>query len=210
MYSKFFKRFFDVITSCVALIILFLPFLIISIIIKIDSTGPIFFRQVRIGKNGIKFKIYKFRSMFQGAPHNMATSELDNANSQITCVGKFIRKTSIDELPQFINVLKGDMSIIGPRPVIPTELELIEMRKKNGANGVLPGLTGLAQVHGRDELSNFNKANYDGLYATTLCFNNDLKICLRTIWYVILHVGIKEGSESSSDVRHDNIQRRDI
>lgn len=130
MYSKFFKRFFDVITSCVALIILFLPFLIISIIIKIDSTGPIFFRQVRIGKNGIKFKIYKFRSMFQGAPHNMATSELDNANSQITCVGKFIRKTSIDELPQFINVLKGDMSIIGPRPVIPTELELIEMRKK--------------------------------------------------------------------------------
>lgn len=123
----------------------------------------------------------------------MATAELENADDQITRIGRVLRKTSIDELPQFINVLRGEMSIIGPRPVILAEKELIEMRHSNGADRVLPGLTGLAQVHGRDHVPNLQKANYDGIYAATLSFTTDLKITFRTIWYVLLHIGVHEG-----------------
>lgn len=123
----------------------------------------------------------------------MATAELENADDQITPIGRVLRKTSIDELPQFINVLRGEMSVIGPRPVILDETELIEMRHSNGADAVLPGLTGLAQVHGRDNVPNLKKASYDGKYAAALS--------LRTIWYVLLHVGIHEGKKSKQKVR---------
>lgn len=193
MYRVVFKRLFDLIFSVIALIILCIPFLLIAILIKIDSRGPVFFKQQRMGINSVPFNIYKFRSMYMEAPHNRATAQLDHADDQITRVGKFLRKTSIDELPQFINVFKGEMSVIGPRPVILAEKELIEMRQSNGAYQVLPGLTGLAQVHGRDHVPNLKKASYDGIYAAALSFSTDFKICIRTIWYVLLHVGVHEG-----------------
>lgn len=193
MYQRIVKRGLDVIVAIVVLVVLCIPFLPIAVLIKLDSKGPVFFKQQRMGKNGVSFQIYKFRSMHEKAPHNMATAELENADDQITRIGRVLRKTSIDELPQFINVLRGEMSIIGPRPVILAEKELIEMRHSNGADRVLPGLTGLAQVHGRDHVPNLQKANYDGIYAATLSFTTDLKITFRTIWYVLLHIGVHEG-----------------
>lgn len=206
MYRAVFKRLFDLIVSVIALIILCIPFLLIAILIKIDSRGPAFFRQQRMGINSVPFSIYKFRSMYMEAPHNRATAKLDHADDQITRVGKFLRKTSIDELPQFINVFKGEMSVIGPRPVILAEKELIEMRQSNGADRVLPGLTGLAQVHGRDHVSNLKKAGYDGVYAVSVSFRTDLKITLRTIWYVMLRIGIREGKNDDPKVRNSRIQ----
>lgn len=196
MYQRIVKRGLDVIVAIVALVVLCIPFLLIAVLIKLDSKGPVFFKQQRMGKNGVSFQIYKFRSMREKAPHNMATAELENADDQITRIGRVLRKTSIDELPQFINVLRGEMSVIGPRPVILDETELIEMRHSNGADAVLPGLTGLAQVHGRDHVPNLKKASYDGMYAAELSLRTDIKICLRTIWYVLLHVGIHEGKKS--------------
>lgn len=197
MYQRIVKRGLDVIVAIVALVVLCIPFLLIAVLIKLDSKGPVFFKQQRMGKNGMSFQIYKFRSMREKAPHNMATAELENADDQITRIGRVLRKTSIDELPQFINVLRGEMSIIGPRPVILDETELIEMRHSNGADAVLPGLTGLAQVHGRDHVPNLKKASYDGMYAAALSFRTDFKITFRTIWYVLLRVGIHEGREKN-------------
>lgn len=197
MYRKFIKRALDIIVSVIALIILCIPFLLIAFLIKIDSRGPVFFRQRRMGINSVPFSIYKFRSMYMEAPHNQATAKMEDANSQITHVGNIMRQTSVDELPQFINVLKGEMSIIGPRPVILAEKDLIEMRHDNGADTVLPGLTGLAQVHGRDHVPNLKKASYDGMYAATLSFATDCKITIRTMWYVLLHVGIHEGKNDA-------------
>lgn len=199
VYKHVIKRELDLVVSTVAIIILFIPFLIVAVFIKCDSTGPVFFKQQRMGKDDVPFKIYKFRSMYQEAPHNQATAELEHANDQITHIGRFLRRTSIDELPQFINVFRGEMSIIGPRPVILAEKELIEMRQSNGANKVLPGLTGLAQVHGRDHVPNLKKANYDGVYAAALSFKTDVKITFRTIWYVLLRVGIHEGKQKYSN-----------
>lgn len=201
VYKRAIKREFDLFFSAIAIIILFIPFLIVATLIKCDSKGPVFFKQQRMGKNSVPFKIYKFRSMYQEAPHDRATAELENADNQITRVGRILRKTSIDELPQFINVFRGEMSIIGPRPVILAEKELIEMRRSNGADKVLPGLTGLAQVHGRDHVPNLQKANYDGMYAAALSFRTDVKICFRTIWYVLLHVGIHEGKDVDEDAK---------
>lgn len=194
MYVRVLKRLFDFLISLMALFILVVPFIIVGSLIKIETKGPVMFRQSRVGINGKTFQIYKFRSMYLEAPHNSATSSLNNAESMITKVGNLLRKSSIDELPQFINVLKGDMSIIGPRPVICSETDLIEMRHKNGAESVLPGLTGLAQVHGRDNLPNVQKAQYDGIYAASVSCVTDLQIVVRTIWYVFLHIGIHEGN----------------
>lgn len=204
MYKRVIKRELDLVVSTIAIIILAIPFFIVAILIKCDSKGPVFFRQQRMGKNSIPFKIYKFRSMYEEAPHNQATADLENADNQITRVGRLLRKTSIDELPQFINVFKGEMSIIGPRPVILAEKELIEMRQSNGADKVFPGLTGLAQVHGRDHVPNLQKANYDGMYAAALSFRTDLKITFRTIWYVLLHVGIHEGKTNQNNIKNQN------
>lgn len=203
MYPRVMKRIFDLFTAIIALVLLCIPFIIVFILIKLDSRGPIFFKQKRMGKNSKPFEIYKFRTMYVDAPHNKATADLDNADDQITHIGRLLRKTSIDELPQFINVIKGEMSIIGPRPVILSETELIEMRKRNGSDKVLPGLTGLAQVHGRDNLSNFKKSNYDGIYYMALSFRTDLKIVFRTIWYVFLHVGVHEGKHTVPKSKND-------
>ena len=149
IYS-FFKRLFDIFCSTLAIIILGIPMLIVALAIKIDSKGPVLFKQDRVGKNKKIFKIWKFRSMYIDTDPNAPTHELGNATSHITKVGKFIRKTSIDELPQLFNILSGKMSIVGPRPALWNQYDLIAERDKYGANDIRPGLTGLAQISGRD------------------------------------------------------------
>lgn len=193
-YRDFFKRVCDIIFSLIAIIVLALPMLIIALLIKIDSPEePVLFKQIRVGKDNIPFIIFKFRSMSKDAPHQMATENFENPEEYITAVGKVIRKTSLDELPQLFNVLKGDMSIIGPRPLIPTEKKVLELRDEMGASLVLPGITGLAQVHGRDEVTDENKAAYDGKYALNISILLDLSIFLKTVFDVICSRGIHEG-----------------
>ena len=193
-YRDLFKRLFDIIFSVIAIVILAIPMLIIAIWIKLDSPSePILFKQTRIGKNDVPFTILKFRSMNKNAPHQMATENFENPEKYITRVGRVLRKTSLDELPQLFNVLKGDMSVIGPRPLVPTERNVLAMRDEYGASRILPGITGLAQVHGRDELTDENKASYDGKYALNISLLLDISIFLKTIFDVIRSDGIREG-----------------
>lgn len=194
MYKNL-KRIIDFIVALIALIIL-LPFLIVfAIIIKLESKGPIFFKQKRVGKNKKYFMIYKFRTMRTDTPKDMPTHMLKNAESYITRFGKIMRKTSIDELPQIINILKGEMSIVGPRPALWNQDDLIEERDKYGANDVLPGLTGWAQVNGRDELEIPVKAKFDGEYVDKMSLIFDMKIFFKTIVKVFKHDGVVEGKQ---------------
>lgn len=199
-YRDFFKRFFDIIVSLIAIIILAIPMLIIALCIKIDSfKEPVLFRQVRVGKDDVPFTILKFRSMNKKAPHQMATENFKNPEEYITKVGKVIRKTSLDELPQLFNVLKGDMSLIGPRPLIPAEKKVLAMRDECEASRILPGITGLAQVHGRDEVTDENKAAYDGKYALNISLLLDLSIFFRTISDVVRSKGVHDGNGGKND-----------
>ncbi len=193
MYSKYLKRFFDFLLSVLGVICLSPIFIIVIILIKIDSKGPIIFKQKRIGKDKKEFEIYKFRSMRIDAPKNAPTHTLENPNMYITKVGQFIRKTSLDELPQLINIIKGDMSIVGPRPALWNQYDLIAERDKYNANSIRPGLTGYAQVNGRDELPIEVKAKYDGEYLSKYNFLFDLKIMFLTVFKVLKRDGIKEG-----------------
>ena len=189
------KRILDVILSIIVLIIL-CPFLIIfSIIIKVESEGPILFKQKRVGKNKKIFTIYKFRTMRTDTPKDMPTHMLKNAESYITKFGNIMRKTSIDELPQLFNIVKGDMSIIGPRPALWNQDDLIKERDKYHANDIRPGLTGWAQVNGRDELEIPVKAKYDGEYIEKVSLWFDIKIFFKTIINVFKHEGIVEGMQ---------------
>lgn len=156
-YPRYIKRGIDLIISFLLLVILWPLFLILAGWIKLDSSGPVFFRQERMGKNGQPFKIYKFRTMYINAPQ-LATASFENPEKYITKVGKWLRKSSLDELPQLINVFKGEMSIIGPRPLILKEKKVLSLRHANGAEAVLPGITGLAQVRGRDLVTDEQKA----------------------------------------------------
>lgn len=193
-YNDCIKRFYDIVVSLLLLIVLGIPMGIIAWLIKKDSPSePILFKQKRIGKNDIPFTIYKFRSMSKNAPHQMATENFENPEQFITPIGKFLRKKSLDELPQLLNVLKGDMSIIGPRPLIPKEKEILKMRDELGASQVLPGITGLAQVNGRDELIGEKKATIDANYARKVSIWLDLFIFLKTLWDVLLSRGVHEG-----------------
>jgi len=192
MYT-YIKRLCDIILSILGLIILSPLLLIVAMAIKIESPGPILFYQDRIGLNKKKFKIYKFRTMYTDAPKNLPTFELENVDQHITRVGQIIRKRSIDELPQLINIIKGDMSIIGPRPVVLTEIELIRERDKYDVFSVLPGLTGWAQINGRDAVTVNLKAKLDGEYVEKLNIINDAKIFFGTIAYVLKMEGIVEG-----------------
>ncbi|MEO4054119.1 sugar transferase [Solibacillus sp. CAU 1738] len=184
------KRLFDIILSFIAIIIFSVPMLVISTAIKLNSKGPILFKQQRIGKDGVHFEIYKFRSMYVETP-NVSTEALGDPTSYITPVGKFIRKTSLDELPQLINILKGDMSIVGPRPALYNQYELIEMRDKLGVNNVRPGLTGYAQVMGRDLISDEKKVDYDKYYLENMTLLFDMKIIRMTFFSVINADGVK-------------------
>lgn len=192
LYKNVIKRALDISVSLVALIVLLIPFLIISLLIKFDSKGPVFFKQVRMGKDDIPFDILKFRSMYETAPHQMSTSQLNNPSQHVTTIGKFLRKTSLDELPQLINVIKGDMSIVGPRPLILSEKNVLKLRTHNGASKVLPGITGLAQVNGRDELPDNEKAKFDSYYAANVSLSLDFKIIMKTFIDVLGERGIKE------------------
>lgn len=156
------KRFFDIILSLVAIIVFSWLLIIIAIAIVVEDKGNILFKQKRIGKNKKEFYIYKFRTMKVSTPKDVPTHLLDNPESYITKIGGFLRKTSLDELPQLFNILKGDMSIVGPRPALWNQFDLIDLRDKNGSNSVRPGLTGWAQVNGRDELPIDVKAGFDG------------------------------------------------
>lgn len=189
------KRILDIILSIIVLIIL-CPFLIIfSIIIKIESKGPVLFKQKRVGKNKKLFTIYKFRTMRTDTPKDIPTHLLKNAESYITKFGNIMRKTSIDEIPQLFNIVKGDMSIIGPRPALWNQDDLIKERDKYYANDIRPGLTGWAQVNGRDELEIPVKAKYDGEYVEKMSLWFDVKIFFKTIINVFKHEGIVEGKK---------------
>lgn len=193
-YRDFFKRGFDIFFSLVAIIILAIPMMIIALWIKIDSPHEkVLFKQERIGINNVPFTILKFRSMRDDAPHQMATENFENPEMYITRVGKILRKASLDELPQLFNVLKGDMSIVGPRPLIPKEKYVLKLRDEYGANKILPGITGLAQVHGRDQVTDENKASYDGKYALNVSLLLDASIILKTVSDVVRSRGVREG-----------------
>ena len=184
------KRTMDIVSSLVGLILLSPLFLLVAILIKLDSKGPIIFKQIRIGKNSKPFYIYKFRSMKIDAP-NLSTEEFINDSDFTTKVGKFIRKTSIDELPQLVNILKGDMSIVGPRPVIEREVRLLELRKECNVDSILPGITGLAQINGRDNIDDYEKVKYDFEYLSKRNLVLDIKIIINTVLKVAKSEGIK-------------------
>ena len=193
MYRNGLKRVLDFILSLVGLVILSPVLLIIALIIKLTSPGPVFFKQKRVGKNKTYFNILKFRTMRTDTPKDTPTHLLANPDQYITPIGKVLRKTSLDELPQIINILKGDMSIIGPRPALWNQYDLIEERDRYGANDILPGLTGWAQINGRDELEIDVKARLDGEYLERMSFLFDCKCFFGTITSVLKHEGVVEG-----------------
>lgn len=192
------KRFLDVFLSLAAIIVLSPLLLIISIIILIDNGTPVIFTQDRVGKDDKLFKIKKFRTMRTDAP-NVATAELEQSDKYITRSGKLLRRTSLDELPQLFNVLKGDMSFVGPRPLIPEESHIREIRREYGIYSVRPGLTGWAQVNGRDCLSDEEKAEFDREYIEKESFWFDTKIFFRTIWVVLTGKDVVEGGMKHGD-----------
>ena len=190
-----FKRAFDFCASLFAAILLSPVMLAVAIIIRATSEGPAIFRQVRYGKDGKNFVIYKFRTMYISAPKNVATHQLSGAQSFITPVGKFLRKSSLDELPQLFNIIKGDMAIVGPRPALPTQTDLLAEREKYGANSVRPGLTGWAQINGRDELPIEVKARLDGEYIERMGFMFDIRCIFGTVGAVFSADGVQEGKQ---------------
>ena len=191
-YLKF-KRIMDVLLSLTALIILLPVFIILAVAIKLDSKGPVFFKQKRVGKGKSHFYILKFRTMRIDTPRDVPTHLLENPEQYITRMGRFLRRTSLDELPQIWNIFMGHMSIIGPRPALWNQYDLIAERDKYGANDILPGLTGLAQINGRDELPIEVKAELDGIYVQKMSFIMDVKCFVATILKVIKHEGVVEG-----------------
>ena len=193
MYKRFGKRALDLLLSGLGLVVLSPLFLIISIAIKVEDPGPVFFRQKRVGIHKTYFNIVKFRSMRQDTPHDMPTHLLNDPQRWITKTGRFLRKTSLDELPQIAQIFTGKMSIIGPRPALWNQYDLIAQRDQYGANDITPGLTGWAQVNGRDELEIEEKARLDGEYAQNISFGMDMKIFWMTVRNVLRGSGVVEG-----------------
>ena len=193
MYQKFGKRFLDIFLSGCGIIVLAPVYLILALAIKIDDPGPVFFRQKRVGLHKTHFQIMKFRTMKMETPRDVPTHLLENPEQYITRVGKILRKTSLDELPQIFQIFTGDMSIIGPRPALWNQFDLIAERDKYGANDVRPGLTGWAQINGRDELPIDVKARFDGEYIEKLSFLFDCKCFFGTIASVLKSDGVVEG-----------------
>lgn len=193
MYKKHFKRCIDIILSLSGLIVASWLYLIIIIAIVIDDPGPVFFTQKRVGKSKKYFNLYKFRSMKMSTPHDTPTHLLENPEQYITRVGRFLRKSSLDEIPQLWNILKGDMSVIGPRPALWNQDDLIEERDKYGANDVRPGLSGWAQISGRDELAIEDKAKLDGEYVQKMSFLFDCRCFFGTAISALRGDGVVEG-----------------
>lgn len=198
LYPKVIKRLVDVVLSALALIVLSPLYLLLALAIKIDSKGPVLFKQKRIGKDKTFFWILKFRTMYADTPSDVPTHLLDNPKDRITRVGKFLRFTSLDELPQIANILVGQMSIIGPRPALWNQDDLVAERDKYNANALVPGLTGYAQIHGRDELPIPEKARLDGYYAEHIGFLMDVKIFFGTLLSVFKGSGVVEGRQTDS------------
>ena len=196
MYKNGLKRAFDFTASVVAFVLLSPLFLVLCILIKLDSSGPIFFKQRRIGKNKREFLILKFRSMKIDTPKDQPTHLLKDPDQYITKLGKFLRRSSLDELQQLLNIIVGHMSIVGPRPALYNQYDLIEMRDARGANAVRPGLTGWAQVNGRDELPIYIKSRYDAQYIERMSFLFDLKCIIKTFKSVSTADGVLEGGPS--------------
>lgn len=189
----FWKRLIDVVLSVIGLVVLLVPMGIIALIAYIDDPGNVIFSQKRIGKGGKVFRLYKFRTMRLSTPKYVATGDMQNPNQYITRVGKILRKLSLDEIPQLVNVIKGDMSLVGPRPLIPSETPIHEMRQRFGAYTVRPGVTGLAQVNGRDTVEPADKVRYDVKYVESFGFGTDLKILFSTVPNVFSGKGVVEG-----------------
>lgn len=196
---QFVKRGIDFLLSFLGCIILSPVFLLLCLAIKIDSKGPIFFKQKRVGKDKKHFMILKFRTMRIDTPKDCPTHLLENPEQYITKMGKFLRKTSLDELPQMFNILAGQMSIVGPRPALWNQFDLIEERDKYGANNIMPGLTGWAQINGRDELPIPEKARLDGVYVDKMSFLFDCRCFFGTITSVLKHEGVVEGGTGAMD-----------
>ena len=197
MYKKFLKRVIDICLSLGGIVVLWFLMLIIAVAIKLDSKGPVLFKQKRVGIHKTHFNILKFRTMRIDTPHDAPTHELSDPKKWITKVGAFLRKTSLDELPQLFNILVGDMSVIGPRPALWNQYDLIEERDKYGANDVRPGLTGWAQINGRDELEIPVKAKFDGNYVENMSLAFDIKCFVGTIASVLKSDGVVEGGTGS-------------
>ena len=189
-YDRYIKRILDLLLAAVGAVVLSPVLLLAALAIRLDSPGPVMFRQKRVGKHKTYFEILKFRTMRSDSPKDVPTHLMKDPSRWLTRTGRFLRRTSIDELPQIFNILKGDMSIVGPRPALWNQYDLIEERDKYGANDVTPGLTGWAQVNGRDELDIEEKARLDGEYVSHLSFAMDLKCFLRTIKAVIRAEGV--------------------
>ena len=193
MYQRFIKRFIDIVLSLVGLVVLAIPMLVFALIVKLDSPGPVLFWQKRVGIHKKTFMMPKFRTMYTDTPANMPTHLLSDPQKWITRSGAWFRKLSIDELPQILCIFTGKMSIIGPRPALWNQDDLIEERDKYGANDVRPGLTGWAQINGRDELEFPVKARLDGDYVQHLSFLFDCRCFFGTIFKVLRHDGVVEG-----------------
>ena len=193
LYNRVFKRFLDVFCAFIAIIFLSIIYLPICLVVKVSSEGPVFFRQKRVGKNKSYFNILKFRTMRIDTPKDCPTHLLENPDKYITKVGKFLRKTSLDELPQIFNIFKGDMSVIGPRPALWNQDDLVAERDKYNINELKPGLTGWAQIHGRDELPISDKVKMDKVYYDNISFLFDVKCLLLTVSSVFKGDGVVEG-----------------
>ena len=195
MYRTYIKRAFSIFLSAILLIVLSWLLLVLAVLVKCTSKGPVFFKQKRVGMNKSHFMMYKFRTMRTDTPKDVPTHLLQNPEAYITPVGKFLRASSLDELPQLINILKGDMAFVGPRPALYNQYDLIAERDKYGANDIRPGLTGLAQISGRDELEIPIKAAFDGEYVKKINMWKDIQIFLRTIGKVMKRDGVVEGGK---------------
>ncbi len=200
---KFVKRTLDILVAVLALVLLGIPMLIVAVLIKMEDPGPAIFTQKRIGKGKSHFVLYKFRSMKMDTPHDVPTHLLKNPEQYILKVGGFIRRTSIDELPQLFNILKGDMSFVGPRPALWNQDDLVAERDRYGANDVLPGLTGWAQINGRDEPEIPVKARQDGEYVKKMSFLSDCRCLFGTVLPVLRHEGVVEGQLKAEEQKEE-------
>ncbi len=207
MYKFFLKRLIDLLLSFLAIVLLLPLWIVLSIAIFVTDPGPVFFTQKRVGKNKKTFKILKFRTMKTSTPHDMPTHMLENPEQYITKIGKFLRKTSLDELPQVFNIFVSQMSIIGPRPALWNQDDLVAERDKYGANDIKPGLTGWAQINGRDELEIADKAKLDGEYVEKMSFLFDCECFFGTIKSVLKHDGVVEGG--TGELHKEKTKKRD-
>lgn len=184
IYRNYVKRILDLFLGVLILFATLIPMVLLALLIRFTTGDAPFFTQIRFGKNGVPFKLYKFRSMSAKAPI-LSNQDFNNLESYLTPIGRFIRNTSIDELPQLVNIIKGEMSFIGPRPLAETDKNVVEMREKLGADSVLPGITGYAQVNGRNNISDQEKAEFDFEYSQSLSFSMDMRIVIQTFFKVL-------------------------